>query len=641
MFRRGDFKKLGMLGSGKKNTKIFKVEHIQTKKIYVLKEVEARSLEKLNEYKEEAVQLAKAQNHPNILQFYGYYFYETTHSTFKLGIVCEFLNDESNLEKIFRKREIRNLIWKEDELLKMIYSMVDGLAFLQSIGICHRDIKPANLFLLDSNEIKIIDFGESKEYLLDEENNPSTMATIRGTPQYLSPILWNAHVVIQTKQVEHNIYKSDVFSTGLVLYQLCSMKDVTGFNQKTMYIDGEKLVKEGLALLGKTYSARVTELLRKMLIFDEERRPNFIELAKMIFGEAYQPKVEKNNYEFYINGGKINDLSNNLNNLNLNNNNNNNNNFSQQANNNNHNNNNLANNQNNKKRERSAEEKAELFQQYNEKQNLKFNMNKITYWFEFGGNMIAKFYIDKDESKWKLIGKYKSEFPSHFQVLFVDDDFGHFLIGGTDSNNTFQYRDGQITKKASLTIDRSFMSLLLFNNSILAIGGYEYNEKNQIGSIEVYDIEQDKWQTNVFEDLKVARSQANALVFNAKTAFVFGGYNKSLGTLNSVERINFNSKSTELLEVKLPFPLRRFASVKISESKVLIMGGITRLCKETDNVHCWDLEANLITKMPNLSRVGIIEHEVILDEAGLIHVFFENNYGTSPPVRAVYNFLEI
>ena len=102
---------------------------------------------------------------------------------------------------------MRNVIWKEDELLKMIYSMGDGFAFLQSIGIYHRDIKPANLFLLDSNEIKIIDFGESKEHLLEEENNPSTMVTIRGTPQYLSPILWNAHVVIQTKQVEHNIYK--------------------------------------------------------------------------------------------------------------------------------------------------------------------------------------------------------------------------------------------------------------------------------------------------------------------------------------------------------------------------------------------------------------------------------------------------
>lgn len=114
MFRRSDFKKLELLGSGKKNTKIFKVEHLPTKKIYALKEVEAKSLDKLNEYKEEAVQLCKAQNHPNILQFYGYYFYETQHATFKLGIVCEYISESQNLEVIYRKREnkSKNLIWK-------------------------------------------------------------------------------------------------------------------------------------------------------------------------------------------------------------------------------------------------------------------------------------------------------------------------------------------------------------------------------------------------------------------------------------------------------------------------------------------------------------------------------------------------
>jgi len=51
MFRRSDFKKLELLGQGKKNTKIFKVEHIPTKNIYALAEIEVRSLEKLNEYK--------------------------------------------------------------------------------------------------------------------------------------------------------------------------------------------------------------------------------------------------------------------------------------------------------------------------------------------------------------------------------------------------------------------------------------------------------------------------------------------------------------------------------------------------------------------------------------------------------------
>lgn len=37
-----------------------------------------------------------------------------------------------------------------------------------------------------------------------------------------------------SRYVEHNIYKSDVFSCGLVIFQLAVMNEVTGFNNKTL-----------------------------------------------------------------------------------------------------------------------------------------------------------------------------------------------------------------------------------------------------------------------------------------------------------------------------------------------------------------------------------------------------------------------
>ena len=54
MFKKSDFKKLEVLGSGKKNTKIYMVLHTGNNKHYALKEIEAKSLDKLNEFKEEA-----------------------------------------------------------------------------------------------------------------------------------------------------------------------------------------------------------------------------------------------------------------------------------------------------------------------------------------------------------------------------------------------------------------------------------------------------------------------------------------------------------------------------------------------------------------------------------------------------------
>ena len=159
MFKKSDFKKLEVLGSGKKNTKIFQAVHIPTGKFYALKEIEAKSLDKLNEFKEEAEQLRKVQNHQNVIKYHAYFLSETRYNTFKIGIVTELMDKNSNLEALYRKRKKGNAFWNEAELVTMYCSLISTCSFLQSKGICHRDIKPANLFLMSNNEVKIIDFG--------------------------------------------------------------------------------------------------------------------------------------------------------------------------------------------------------------------------------------------------------------------------------------------------------------------------------------------------------------------------------------------------------------------------------------------------------------------------------------------------
>lgn len=56
--------------------------------------------------------------------------------------------------------------------------------------------------------------------------------------------------------------------------------------------------------------------------------------------------------------------------------------------------------------------------------------------------------------------------------------------------------------------------------------------------------------------------------------FIFGGYNRNEGTLNTIERFNMKSKKLELMELKMPSPLRRFACMKISTTKILLIGGL-------------------------------------------------------------------
>ncbi|CAI2361905.1 unnamed protein product [Moneuplotes crassus] len=637
MFRKQDFKKVDLLGSSKKNTKIFKAEHLPTGKFFALKEVEAKTIEKLNEYKEEAVQLGKVRNHPNINQTYGYYFYETNYKTFRLAIVIELIDDTTNLEKVYRKRHKKGPYWKEEELEKMIVSLISTLSYLQGIGICHRDIKPSNLFILKSCEIKVIDFGESKDYYADDENGGETDATIRGTPQYLSPTLWQAYMVDKnSRHATHNIYKSDVFSSGLVFLQLALLDDITGCNNPE---DGEKAIDLCLKELSKRYSNHIIEILRMMLNFDEKERPSFVELAKQVFtsedvsmqskkeeiatreevkenfpsstlprkkrssremvnsqNESHHLKEDSNSF-----GGDMDESSNFL-------------------------------------------SQSDLFKNYVEVNNLYVNSEPEMFWFEFGGQRIGKLDLKsgpelEEPCTWKLLGKYKYEFSSHFTIVFTDEKHGMYILGGR-SNNCLNFKDKNVVCKAKMS-EKTFFSAVYLNGLIYTFGGYDSYDKVQLNTCEYYNIEENKWYSNDSVKLTTNRSQSSACILDDETIFIFGGFNKESGTLCSVEKFDVKTNKITSMSLTMPNPLRRFSSIKISTSKILLIGGVERMDKVSDAVYCFDLDTEYrIEKLDRIERGGIVDYPILVDSIGNLHLFLENNYGTSPPFDVVYSFLE-
>ena len=58
--------------------------------------------------------------------------------------------------------------------------------------------------------------------------------------------------------------------------------------------------------------------------------------------------------------------------------------------------------------------------------------------------------------------------------------------------------------------------------------------------------------------MNVARSQSSACLFRDNIIFVFGGYNKDMGTLDSIERYDIDLKKIQMIELKMPSALRRF-----------------------------------------------------------------------------------
>lgn len=114
---------------------------------------------------------------------------------------------------------------------------VAGIYFLHHNGFIHRDLKPENLLVSENQTVKICDFGWCVEEDADEQRN-----TFCGTLEYMAPEMINNQ--------PHN-HKIDVWSLGILLYELCHGKAPFRGNQKKIGQEinkGEINFKRGLSM---------------------------------------------------------------------------------------------------------------------------------------------------------------------------------------------------------------------------------------------------------------------------------------------------------------------------------------------------------------------------------------------------------
>ena len=95
----------------------------------------------------------------------------------------------------------------------MAIQLARALAYAHSRGIVHRDIKPGNLMRVKGTQtIKVTDFGIAHMDSAGAEHR-TRVGDILGTPQYMSP---------EQAQGDRLDGRSDLFSTGILLYQMLS-----------------------------------------------------------------------------------------------------------------------------------------------------------------------------------------------------------------------------------------------------------------------------------------------------------------------------------------------------------------------------------------------------------------------------------
>jgi serine/threonine protein kinase len=230
--------------------------------------------------------LAALLQHENIVQIYdfgsmdGEYF-----------IAMEYLFGRDLRRLIHKARQNAAPLSMEDTLY-IISRICAGLDYshhlkdLQGkpLNIIHRDINPQNILITYEGQVKIIDFGIAKAA---SHNSTTHEGLIKGKLAYMSPEQANGQTIDR---------RSDIFSTGIILYELLAGERM--FQGDTMYVYTQvrDAAYEPLQNLVPDLPAKLHEVVQRALAKEPDDRYQdcgemLADLEECIFELSVRPNV--------------------------------------------------------------------------------------------------------------------------------------------------------------------------------------------------------------------------------------------------------------------------------------------------------------------------------------------------------------
>ena len=220
----------------------------------------------LERFKQEA-RAASALNHPNICTIYA--IEECDGRSF---IAMELLEGESLAEKI------QGIPLPLDKVVDIGIQVTDALDVAHAKGIVHRDLKPGNIFVTTRGQAKILDFGLAK-LVRDRHASMETFggeAPTISRPQLTSPgssVGTVAYMSPEQARGDELDARSDLFSTGVVLYEMSTGK--IPFDGKTQAVIFQGILA-GTPLpptqLNPSVTPKLEEIIDKALEKDRDLR---------------------------------------------------------------------------------------------------------------------------------------------------------------------------------------------------------------------------------------------------------------------------------------------------------------------------------------------------------------------------------
>ncbi|XP_019849874.1 PREDICTED: serine/threonine-protein kinase Nek11-like [Amphimedon queenslandica] len=246
------------LGSGNFGTAYVVQDH-KTGEKKVLKRINIGEVQpnETVEAVKEATLLAQL-DHPAIVKYHDS-FMDVEH----FCIITEYC-EGGDLDYMLKKLKSTNKILDESLIMDWFIQLTNAVHYIHDRKVLHRDLKTRNIFLKDK-KIKLGDFGISR--ILVATSDFAT--TFTGTPYYMSP-----------EVLKHEGYnsKSDIWSLGAVLYELCTCEHA--YQGQNIMAIMYKIVEGHPPRLPNHFTPSMRYLHSRMMDKSPARRPSAIEILQ-------------------------------------------------------------------------------------------------------------------------------------------------------------------------------------------------------------------------------------------------------------------------------------------------------------------------------------------------------------------------
>ncbi len=176
------------------------------------------------------------------------------------------------LMDLFPGENLRDLMKRNRATLlaalpSIIRQTVEGIAYLNSLGLLHLDVKPDNFIINAAGEVKLIDFALARalpnawERLFWQQRNRA----IQGTRTYLSPE--------QIRRLPVDL-RTDVYSFGCMLFHLAAgVPPFTGLSSNELLAKHVQAKPPNLSIENEDATPEFVDLVRRMMAKRPDDRP--------------------------------------------------------------------------------------------------------------------------------------------------------------------------------------------------------------------------------------------------------------------------------------------------------------------------------------------------------------------------------